>query len=169
MNPFRVVSMTCIGILIVASSVVAQRRAPGAQKPTVGVTIALKAGADAYAFTGQANCTHAPMASIYGVVAEQWTVEQSEGQRSVHLTLWKPKSGSGEMFSLGVSTGGSSHAVNTVKAEGASPTKGSGTTTFAPSGGGGTFTINAKAADGTTIAGTIKCDAFLPAMAEGGD
>ena len=40
--------------------------------------------------------------------------------------------------------------------------------TLAPSGKGGVFTIEAKAADGTAITGTIKCDAFAPHTAEGG-
>ena len=147
----------------------AQRRVPGAEKPTVEVTIALKAGADAYQFKGQASCTHAPVASIYNVVAEQWMIQQADDARSMTLTLWKPKNGSGEMFSLSVSSGSRSRSVNTVKASGAPAPAGSGSVTFASAGKGGTFTVDAKAADGTGIAGTITCGAFLPAIAEGGD
>ena len=163
-------AIVCCGVLVVASIAIpaAQRRTPGQQKSTVGVTIALKAGAASYQFTGPARCTHAPVGSIYGIVAEQFSVEQSEGARSTHLTFWKPKTGSGEMFSLSVSSDKASHTVNTVKASGAPAPQGSGKVTLSSSGSGGTFTIEAKASDGAVITGTIKCDAFLPAVAEGG-
>jgi hypothetical protein len=45
---------------------------------------------------------------------------------------------------------------------------GSGKVTFEPSGKGGTFRVDATAADGTSISGTIRCDAFTPHVAEGG-
>lgn len=165
----RQITLACCGMLIVGSGVIAQRRVPGATTPrTVGVAIALKAGGDAYAFTGQASCTHAPVASIYGIVAEQWFVQQADGARSAQLTLWRPKNRSADMFSLSFGSGAASHRVNTIKAAGAPPPQGSGGLTLTPAGNGGTFTISANAADGTVITGTIKCDAFLPAIAEGG-
>jgi hypothetical protein len=98
----------CGAMLLLATVVGAQRRVP-LVRPTVAVTIALKAGGDSYQFTGQARCTHAPMAAIYGVVSEQWSVQQSEGSRSLHLTVWKPKNGSGEMFNVSVSSGAAGH------------------------------------------------------------
>jgi len=169
----RVVRWVCCGMVVLATVVDAQRRvAPGAasQRSTVPVTIALKNGADTYQFTGQASCTHAPMASIYGVVSEQWNVDQSDGSRSLHLTLWKPKNGSGDMFNLSISSGaGRPQSVNTVKAAGAPATEGSGRVTLVPAGNAGTFSVDAKSAAGAAISGTIKCDAFSPAIAEGGD
>ena len=58
----------------------AQRRVPSARaETTVPVTIALKAGAEQVNFTGKATCTHAPVASIYGLRAERWTVDQADG------------------------------------------------------------------------------------------
>ena len=156
------------GILFLGPAASAQRRLPG-QKPTVGVTIALKAGSETYAFTGQASCTHAPVASIYGIASGQWTVQQSADSRSAQLTLWKPTNGSGEMFSLSVSSAGRSQSVNTVKASGAAAPQGSGKVTFAPAGKGGTFAVDAKTATGTPITGTITCDTLMPAIAEGGD
>jgi hypothetical protein len=36
------------------------------------------------------------------------------------------------------------------------------------SGNGGTFTVDAKAASGVAVTGTIKCDSFAPHVAEGG-
>jgi hypothetical protein len=96
-------------------------------------------------------------------------VNQADDQRSLTLTLWKPKDGAPAMFSLSMSSGSRSRSVNTVKGNGAPAPVGSGSVTFAPAGKAGTFTVDAKAADGTAIAGTITCDALLPAIAEGGD
>jgi hypothetical protein len=169
----RTLPAVCCAVVMLASAAAAQRRvppaSPGAQKPTVDVTIALKSGSDMYQFTGQGTCTYAPIAAIYNVVSEQWNVQQSDGSRSVQLTLWKPKNGSGEMFSLSVSAGGRSHTVNTVKATGAAASEGSGKVTLATAGNGGTFTVDAKDARAAGITGTIKCGAFTPAIAEGGN
>jgi hypothetical protein len=134
----------------------------------VAVAIALRVDGQPYQFDGNASCQHAPMAAIYGVVAEMWTVQQSEGRRSIALTMWRPKDAPGDWLSLSVRGGGKSHTVSTVKAPGAT-VQGSGTVTLAPSGAGGTFTIEATAATGAAIAGTMKCSAFTPAIAEGGN
>ena len=75
----------------------------GDQRLEVG-KVALQAGADSYAFSGHGNCTHAPVASIYNLRAEQWLVQASNGGRSVTLTLWHPASG-GDMISLGLTQG----------------------------------------------------------------
>ncbi len=75
---------------------------------------------------------------------------------------------SGDMFSLSVATGGKSYRVNTVKVGGGSAVLGSGKVTFTASGAGGTFMINATAANGAAITGTIKCSAFTAAEAVGG-
>jgi hypothetical protein len=136
--------------------------------PQVAVAIALRVDGQPYQFDGNASCQHEPMASIYGVAAEMWTVQQSGGQRSIALTMWRPKNGQGNWLSLGVSGGGKSYTVSTVNAPGAT-VQGSGKVTLAPSGAGGTFTIEATAATGAAIAGTVKCSAFTPAIAEGGD
>jgi hypothetical protein len=158
---------SCVS-LVLTPAMAAQRRAPGAAPAGVGVTVALKVGTTAYDFNGQAKCTYAPVASIYTTMAEQWHLEQSDGARSASFTLWRPKNGSGDMFSLAVSNGSASHLVNTVKGPSAKP-QGSGAVKLAPAGAGGTFTVNATAADGTQITGTITCDKFAPAMAEGGN
>ncbi len=122
-----------------------------------------------YQFEGKAACRHAPIASIYGVRAEMWGVQQSDGQRSITLTLWRPKNTSGDMFSLAVATGAKSYVVNTVTSGRESAVQGSGKVTFTTSGSGGTFTIDGKAANGAAITGTIQCSAFTNAVAEGGD
>lgn len=154
--------------LTFTSAVSAQRRTAPAKTAQVGVEIALQVAGQPYRFEGNAACTHAPVASIYAVASEMWSVQQSDGQRSIALTLWRPKSTSGDMFSLNVRTGGKSFAVNTVKAGGESAVQGSGKVTLTTSGAGGTFTINATTTNGAAITGTLKCSAFTDAVAEGG-
>ena len=157
----------CLTIAVAAAG--AQRRAAGEQAPTgVPVTIALKVGGAPFDFNGTARCTHAPQASFYDVRAERWMVEQSAGAGSVTLALWRPVSGT-DMISLSVGTNGKGHRVSTLKAGTRGAVEGSGTISLATQDKGGTFTVNATAADGTKIAGTIRCAAFMPAVAEGGD
>ncbi len=157
--------------LTIASSAAAQRRkVPAVPADTkVDVAITLQVAGQSYHFEGKGECRHAPVASIYNVVAEMWSVQQSDGQRSMALTLWHPKSASGDMFSLSVASGGKSYLVNTVKSGEESAVQGSGKVTLTTSGPGGTFTINAKAANGAAITGSIKCSSFSAAMAEAGN
>ncbi len=154
--------------LSIAPATSAQRRDAPAKAAETGVAITLQAGGQPYRFEGNADCRHAPVASIYSVMAEMWSVHQSEGQRSLSLTLWRPKIMSGDMVSLSVAAGGKSYVVNTVKPRGEGSVAGSAKVTLAPSGAGGTFTINAKTANGAAITGTIKCSAFPQLVAEGG-
>ncbi len=156
--------------LMIASAVAAQRRSvPSTLSDTkVDVAITLQVAGQPYRFEGKAECRHAPVASIYNVVAQNWSVQQSDEQRSIGLTLWRPRNTSGDMFSLSVTIGGKTYVVSTVKA-GESSVQGSGKVAFTTSGAGGTFTINATAANGAVITGTIKCSAFTAAYAEAGD
>ena len=138
------------------------------QRPTeatVAIEVALKAGSTAYDAKAQGSCTHAPKAAIYGVVSEMWTVRHREDGRSLQLTLWKPMDGSTQMFNLSVN-GPRNTTVSTVRG---GQVSGSGTVTFAKADKGGTFTIDAKDKAGAPITGTIKCEAFTAAIAEGGD
>lgn len=165
----RTIQLVWCGVVLLAAVPAAQVRVPrGTERPTVNMTIALTSAAGAHQYTGQGTCTYAKMAAIYGIVSEQWSVQQSEGSRSVALTFWKPKSGGDTMFTLSLSSGSGRQNVNTVKAPGASATQGSGTVSFAAADKGGTFTVDAKDAKGGAITGTITCDAFTPAIAEGG-
>jgi hypothetical protein len=127
--------------------------------------VSLKVGSEVYDTKGQGSCTHAPIAAIYGVRAQMWSVRHEGGGRSVQLTFWKPSDASASMFSLSVS-GTKSTSVSTVRG---GQVTGSGTVTLAASGKGGTFTVDAKPKSGEAIAGTIKCEAFTPAIAEGGN
>lgn len=167
------IGIALCGAVVLASVAAAQapvRQLPGTEDDKVGVTVALQAGGTAYQLNGPGRCTHEPRASIYALSAQQWSVEQSDGRRSVHLTFWRPaKSGSGDMFSLTVSNGSRSHMTSTVKVGDQGNPKGSGNVTFKPSDKGGTFTVNATGADGTKITGTLGCSAFTALVAEGGN
>ena len=138
------------------------RRMGPAQVP---IDVSLKAGGEVFDAKGQGSCTHAPKASIYGVLSEMWSVTYKTDGRSVQLTLWKPSDGSASMFSLSLTTTKST-TVSTVRG---GQVQGNGTVTLAASAKGGTFTIDAKGRTGEAVAGTIKCEAFTPAIAEGGN
>ena len=139
------------------------RRQGSAEVP---LEVSLKVGGAAYVAKGQGACTHARQASIYDVRAEMWSVRQTgEGGSSVELTFWKPSDGSASMFSLSLNAT-KSVSISTVKG---GQVTGSGSVNLSPSAKGGTFTVDAKTRAGEAVAGTIKCEAFTPAIAEGGD
>jgi hypothetical protein len=155
--------------LIMTSAAPAQRRTVPASPGEVGAAVTLQVAGQPYHFEGSTLCQYAPVASIYNLVGARWSVRQSDGQRSIRLTLWRPRSGSGDMFSLTVANHGKNYLVNTVTLSRESAVRGSGKVTFTTSGAGGTFMINGKAANGAAITGTIQCSAFTNATAEGGD
>jgi hypothetical protein len=144
----------------------AQRRAPGDAPPKQGIQASLKVGNRTYDSKTPGRCTHAPMASIYQVMSQMWSVQQSSEGGSVTLTVWRPKDGSGDMVNLSIDSGNSSHQVSTVR--GGEPVQGTAKVTFEKAGAGGTFTLDARAKDGTAMTGRITCDAFAPHIAEGG-
>ena len=163
-----VLTALCVGLC--APALFAQRRANGVPAGTlVPITIGLTVGTEPFQLKGNGKCQHAPQASIYDVLAEQWSVQHSEGDRSLSLTMWRPKKGSGDMLTLSVNTGSRSHSITTVKAPNSGPTRGSGTISLASAAKGGTFTIEAATREGTRITGTIACGAFTAAVAEGGN
>ena len=161
--------MMCgVMVVVVASGVTAaqiSRRPADPEKAGAAMQISLRAGGQRYESSAAGQCTHAPMASIYGVVSELWTAQQSDNGNSVNLSLWQPKDGSPPMVSLTVTSGKASHRVSTIRG---AAIAGSAKTQLAPAGKGGTFTVYAKSAEGADIIGTIKCDAFAPHIAEGG-
>jgi hypothetical protein len=158
-------------LLLISSAAVAHSRAlpaePADSKADVAIT--LQIAGQPYHYEGKAECRHAPVASIYSVAAQLWTVSHNERELSMTLTLWHPGNTPDGMFVLSVTRGGKSYLVNTVKAGGEGAVRGSGRVVFTKSGFGGTFTIDARAANGAAISGTIKCSAFAAAIAEGGD
>lgn len=129
---------------------------------TVPISVDLKIEGETYQAAGSGTCTHAPQASIYDIRSQMWTAAHEMGPgKSVRLTFWRPTDKSQDMFGL------RANRVNVSTLRGGTPS-GSGTVTFEPGGKGGTFRVDAKGADGKAITGTIKCDAFLPHIAEGG-
>lgn len=151
--------------------VLAQRRAkplaPG-EGTGVQVAVSLTAGGTQYAFAGEGTCEAAEAASIYGLPAALSTVRHRDGARSVTLSFWHPKNGSPGMMTLAVRLGGKDHRVSTVKVGGQGESQGSGTAALQKQGAGGLFTIDATAADGARIKGTIRCSAFTALMPAGG-
>jgi hypothetical protein len=160
-------ALAAAAVAITLGTVLARADQVRRQGPAeVPLEVSLKVGGVAYEAKGQGSCTHAPKASIYDVAAEMWSVRQrSDARSSVALTFWKPSDGSPTMFSLSV-THTKSTSISTVKG---GQVTGSGTVTLSTSGKGGTFTVAAKTSAGEAVAGTIKCEAFTPAIAEGGD
>jgi hypothetical protein len=159
------------GCALLSVTLGAQRPSPGAAASgtQVAVTIALQIGSEAYKVTGQGTCHHTARAGIYDTPAEQWSVQQSEGSRSLALTMWRPKKAPGDMLSLAVTTGGKSHQVSTVKVGQSGSLIGAGTVTLASAAQGGTFTIDATTAERTRITGTITCAAFTAPRPVAGD
>jgi hypothetical protein len=148
------------GLLALPPADAAPQRQGDALK-TVPVTLNLTIGPDTLQGAGPGRCTHAPVASIYDIRAQMWTAAFESQGRPVRLTFWRPTDKSPEMFGL------QAPRVNISTVRGGKP-NGSGTATFEPAGKGGTFKIQAKTANGTVVAGSIKCDGFLPHVAEGG-
>jgi hypothetical protein len=166
MRLITVVACTVAALQPISAQV---RRIPSsADRPKDGVAISLQVGAERYDFTGQGTCEYGAEGSIYDTPAQSWMVQQSDGGRSLALVFWRPVNKSADMMSLNVSTGKTSHDVDTVKGPGRTA-KGSGSVVLAPSGKGGTLTINATASGGAKISGTVKCDAFTPRVAVAGD
>ena len=156
-----IVPVITVCLLAAPEGADAQARRQGPEQKTVPVTVELKVGAEVVQSSGAGRCTHAPAASIYDVRAQMWTAAYEANGKPVQLTFWRPTDKSADMFGL------QAGHVNISTVRGGTPS-GSGTVTFEPAGKGGIFKIQAKAADGTTIAGSIKCEGFLVHVAEGG-
>ena len=133
-------------------------------KPTVEVSLTV--GGQSYQFSGPGRCTYAPTASIYQTASEMWSAQQAAEDRSLVLSVWKPKDGTGEMVTLSFAKGNTSHDVSTSRGGGSA--SGSGNVTFKKSGAGGRFILDLKTNTGSTITGTIECTAFAQHSAAGG-
>jgi hypothetical protein len=165
----RVLRRSLVPLFVVAVTAAAvaaagQARQQPARPDTVPMEIAIKLAAGSYDDQGPGSCTHAPKASIYGVVSQMWTARHQTDKRSLSLTLWRPLDGSAEMFTLAVND---RHSVSITTVRGGQPS-GSGTVKLEPQGKGGTFRVQAKGPGGEAVTGTIRCEAFMPHVAEGG-
>jgi hypothetical protein len=170
MKSSSAVGLAVCGTVLVASVAAAQRQIPPpSPAKKVVVEITLQAGRESYRFSGPAECGHEPKGYIYMLAAQLWRVDQSDGARAVSLTFWRPANGSHDMFTIYVRGGGKRFEASTVKTDQGGSLKGSGEVTFASASPGGTFTVNATAANGAKISGTITCSGFGAIVAEGGN
>ena len=133
------------------------------------VKISAKVGSKSYESAGQGSCRHAPTAAIYGVPAALWMVALTGSSdapvKSINLTLWKPKNGSPQQFSLSLEEGSSAHRIDV---GGRGEQVGSGKATVVPTGAGGRIEISGKDDSGKTLELVVHCPAFAGVEAEGG-
>ena len=141
----------------------------GAQDSPNTVMITAKVGQKSYESAGQGSCRHTPTAAIYGVPAALWMVgftgSDDAAVKSMNLTLWKPKNGGSQQFSLSLSTGSSSHRIDV---GGRGEQIGSGKASVVAAGAGGRIEVSGKDDSGKTIEVVIQCPAFAGVEAEGG-
>jgi hypothetical protein len=140
------------------AGVAAARQTP--PPPKVPMDLSLQVGHQALAGQVEGTCEHAAFL-LNNVPVETWRARyDSQPERSVDVTLTRPKNGGDDTISLAITLFGASHRVST--ARGAEPS-GSGTVRFESDGKGGALVIDAKTEAGTVLTGTIKCSTFTPA------
>ena len=136
---------------------------------TESVRISVKVGGKSYETAGQGSCRHTPTASIYGVPAALWMVALTGSAdapvKSMNLTLWKPKDGSPQQFSLSLDAGSGAHRIDV---GGRGEQVGSGKANVVPEGSGGRIEITGKDDSGKAIELVVHCPAFAGVEAEGG-
>jgi hypothetical protein len=85
--------------------------------------------------------------------------------KSMNLTLWKPKNGSPQQFSLSLTAGSSTHRIDV---GGRGEQVGSGKASVAAKGAGGRIEISGKDDSGQALELVVDCPAFAGVEAEGG-
>jgi hypothetical protein len=133
------------------------------------VKISAKVGSKSYESAAQGSCRHTPTAAIYGVPAALWMVgvtgSEDAAVKNMNLTLWKPKNGSPQQFSLNLTTGSSSHRMDV---GGRGEQVGSGKASVVSAGTGGRIEISGKDESGKTIEVVVHCPSFAGVEAAGG-
>jgi hypothetical protein len=133
------------------------------------VMISGKVGRKSYESAGQGSCRHTPTAAIYGVPAALWMVSATGSEdaplKNMSFTLWKPKNGSPQQFSLSLDAGSSTHRIDV---GGRGEQVGSGKAAVAARGAGGRIEISGKDSSGQVIELVVHCPAFAGVEAEGG-
>lgn len=135
---------------------------------TVPMKIVAKVDGKAYRSSGMGECASSGDASIYEVPATLWhAIYAGDGSepRSLNLTVWRPKAGGGDMLSLSLGIGETTHQIATVKG---GRMAGSGTPGVRPAGSGGTLTVAGKDDHGDAIELSVECERFDEVVAEGG-
>ena len=133
----------------------------------VPLKIELSTGGDRAELVGMGRCTHAKEASIYGVPAALWQVQDSDTGEIGHasLTVWRPAAGGADQFSMAIASGDRDHRISTVKG---GEIVGRGTVTMHPSGAGAHFEVVGTDGDGRSVRATFQCERFAEHIAEGG-
>jgi hypothetical protein len=133
------------------------------------VTISARIGEKTYETDAQGSCRHTPTAAIYGVPAALWMVgltgSDDAAVKSMNLTLWKPKNGTTQQFSLSLMAGSSSHRI---AVGGRGEQVGGGKASVVTTGAGGRIEVSGKDDSGRTIELVVKCPVFAGVEAEGG-
>jgi hypothetical protein len=161
---FRSFSIAFLSLVAVTASVSAQD-----SQDTGSLTVSAKVGQKSYESAARGSCRHTPDAAIYGVPAALWMVELSGSKdapvKSMDLTLWKPKNGSPQQFSLNLDAGSAAHRIDV---GGRGEQVGSGKAAVIAKGAGGRIEISGKDGSGQTIQLVVHCPAFAGVEAEGG-
>jgi hypothetical protein len=158
----RSAALTVAALAAAAAPLVAQKpkpQDPDGPDQKVALTIALQVGTQRFDFTGRGVCLLIPEGSIYEAPAAMYSVRQTSDKQRFNMTLYRLKAG-GDMLTMNVTIGSTTHSVSTVKVGKSGQPIGSGTAKLETAGGGGTLTIDAADAKGVKVAGTVKCETF---------
>jgi hypothetical protein len=159
----RLVLATGLGLLLFVGTLSAGRAADDTTNETTdettNVEIALEVDGKPVVLKGPGECNFTDEATIYEAPATMWAVRQSIGDRSINLTMWRLHQG-GDTLTLSLTADGKTYRVNTTKIGQHGTLEGAGRWTFAKSGAGGTFTIEASTATRAKIAGRVSCAGF---------
>jgi hypothetical protein len=126
---------------------------------TTSVEAALEVDGRPIVLKGTGECNFTDEATIYEAPATMWAVRQSSGNRSINLTMWRLHRG-GDSLTLSLTVDGKTYRVNTTKIGRQGTIEGAGRWTFAKSGAGGVFTIEAFTGTRAKIAGRLTCAGF---------
>ena len=126
---------------------------------TTSVEVALEVDGRPVVLKGAGECNFTDEATIYEAPATMWAVRQSTGNRSINLTMWRLHQG-GDSLTLSLTVDGKTYRVNTTKVGQQGTIEGAGRWTFAKSGAGGVFTIEASTGTHAKIAGRLTCAGF---------
>jgi hypothetical protein len=131
----------------------------GQTAETTSVEVALEVDGRPIILKGSGECNFTNEATIYEEPATMWAVRQSTGNRSLNLTMWRLHKG-GDSFTLSLTVDDRTYRVNTTKVGQQGVIEGAGRWTFAKSGAGGVFTIDALTGTRAKIAGRLTCGGF---------
>ena len=155
----RLVLIIGLALVLCAGTLSAGRARDDTTNETTVVEIAIEVDGKPIVLKGPGECNFTDEATIHEAPATMWAVRQSIGDRSINLTMWRLHRG-GDSLTLALTADGKTYRVNTTKIGQQGTIDGSGRWTFAKSGAGGMFTIEASTATRVKIAGRLSCSGF---------